>query len=136
MPPWTARRARSRRGLPCFELQTRDPLVIGSQFIEPIAGRPAKPDEIAGHEDTGLVLTTSGSTAAAKVAPMSWRANMARLHNNTTQFQLGPEDCCFVMRPLYYRGAYGNCVDTLYSGGRAVIVPRFGADELLAGLKP
>ncbi|MDX1485290.1 MAG: non-ribosomal peptide synthetase [Alphaproteobacteria bacterium] len=125
-----------RRGLPCFELETRDPSVTGDLVIEPIPGRAPKPDEEARFEDIGLVLTTSGSTAEAKVAPMGWRANMARLHNNTTQFRLGPDDCCFVMRPLYYRGAYGNCVDTLYSGGRAVVVPRFGADELLEALVP
>ncbi len=121
-------------GIPVLEMHHGDPSVTGDFVLQGHAGAQVRASEHARFEDTALVMTTSGTTSVGKVVPLEWRQCMARRGANMLRFQLGPEDCCYILRPFYYHSAVGNCMDAFYSGGRSLVAPHFDTNSFFSNL--
>jgi acyl-CoA synthetase (AMP-forming)/AMP-acid ligase II/thioesterase domain-containing protein/acyl carrier protein len=132
----SVRTAAAERGIRCLEVTPRDRSITGDIIVESHTSDPPRPSERAEFKDHAVVLSTSGTTTVAKVVPLGWREIMAHCRTAENHFELGPQDCSFNFRPLYYRGPLSNCTVSLYSGGQSFIAPRFDADSFLRNLVP
>lgn len=75
-----------------------------------------------------LMLYTSGTTSRPKGVPLTHANLLASVANFADCFGLCPEDSTLVCMPLFHvHGLIGATLATLYSGGKAVIAPRFSA---------
>ena len=122
-----ARDAASALELPCLEtVQGPDGGVALSRDGRPLPSggsvdRPG-PDAVA------LFLHTSGTTSQPKGVPLTHGNLMASVANTAETYHLKPEDTTLVVMPLFHvHGLIGVLLSTLYSGGTAVVPPRFSA---------
>lgn len=86
-----------------------------------------RPDDLA---DVAMILYTSGTTSRPKAVPLTHENIAASIHNFVQWFKLTEDDSTLVaMPPVHVHGLIGATLSTLYSGGTAVIPPRFSASS-------
>lgn len=94
----------------------------------------SKPDDIA------LMLYTSGTTARAKLVPLSHRNLMASARNVAAPLGLTEQDRCLNVMPLFHsHGLLGATWAAIASGGSLICPPAFSAVDffdLLTECKP
>jgi acyl-CoA synthetase (AMP-forming)/AMP-acid ligase II/thioesterase domain-containing protein/acyl carrier protein len=122
--------------IPCLEATRGDAPIAGQVSVRGLDGVEARPAERSINGDFALVISTSGTTTVGKVAPQGYRESISRLVSNMERFGIGPEDCCAILRPLYYSSGVFNCLGVLVSGGKCLIVPSFNAAEFCRALVP
>ena len=91
-------------------------------------GNAAKPG-LAWPEDEALVLHTSGTTARPKIVPLTQANICASARNIARTLELGPDDACLNIMPLFH--IHGLMAAVLASvGGGASVVCTQGFDAL------
>ncbi len=90
-------------------------------------GNAAKPG-LAWPEDEALVLHTSGTTARPKIVPLTQANICASARNIARTLELGPDDACLNIMPLFHiHGLMAAVLSTMASGGSVVCTPGFDA---------
>jgi acyl-CoA synthetase (AMP-forming)/AMP-acid ligase II len=120
-----ARAVAAELGVPIIEL-VPDPAFAGGFNLVPPAGTAGAPGSggPAGADDVALVLHTSGTTARPKIVPLT-QANLAAsaLHIGRT-LQLGPDDVCLNIMPLFHiHGLIAAVLSSVAAGGSVVCTP-------------
>jgi oxalate---CoA ligase len=125
-----ARAVAAARGLPIIELV---PDANGSAGLftlkpeRPLSGTPARAG-FAGPEDVALVLHTSGTTSRPKIVPLSHVNVTASAHHIGRTLELGSEDVCLNIMPLFHiHGLIAAVLSSLAAGGAVVCTPGFNA---------
>ncbi|TPX37598.1 hypothetical protein SmJEL517_g00655 [Synchytrium microbalum] len=76
--------------------------------------------------DTALFLHTSGTTSRPKGVPLSHLNILTSLRNISNTYSLAPTDITYIVMPLFHvHGLLGALFSTLFSGGSAVVPPKF-----------
>ncbi|MFI0938578.1 class I adenylate-forming enzyme family protein [Streptomyces sp. NPDC021020] len=115
----SAERKDEQTALLCDAVLTRDP--HGSQVRLPAAARP-----LPGTEESGLVVFTTGSTAASKPVAQSHRAVLANVHATIRHHGMRPGETMACALPLsHVNGLHFGLLATLLSGGVCVLFERF-----------
>lgn len=99
---------------------------------------PASPGEVLPNEpeDVALVLHTSGTTSRPKQVPLSQGNLMASARHIGTVLQLGRNDRCLNVMPLFHiHGLVAGLLAPLASGGSTVCTPAFEATSMLEWLE-
>ena len=136
-----ARTAALRIGLPIIEVEREDGPVAGKIDIRSDSrlAKPARPGA-AQIDDPALVLLTSGTTSHNKIVPFTHRQYLAKIKRIVGAFDLGPDDRCLNLMPLFHGHGLDQALGaTLYSGSSLVVLREFSADEffrLLEALAP
>ncbi len=87
--------------------------------------------------DTALILFTSGTTGKPKAAAHTHAGLLANAESLRLAWRWAPEDRLVHALPMFH--AHGLCVGllgTLHAGASAVLLPRFGAGEVLDTIGP
>jgi oxalate---CoA ligase len=87
-------------------------------------------------DDVALILFTSGTTSRPKLVPLTHANLTASARNIADTFELGPEDRCLNVMPLFHiHGLVGGLLAPLVSGGSVVCPPSFNASEFFHWLE-
>ena len=82
--------------------------------------------------DVALILHTSGTTSRAKMVPLTHSNLLASASNIAAGLQLGEEDRCLNIMPLFHiHGLIGAVLSSIVAGSSVVCTPEFGAPEFL-----
>jgi acyl-CoA synthetase (AMP-forming)/AMP-acid ligase II len=125
-----ARAVAAARGIPIVELipDTQGP--AGSFTLrpeQPLVGTPARAG-FAAPEDVALMLHTSGTTSRPKLVPLSHRNLAASAGHIGRTLQLGREDVCLNIMPLFHiHGLIAAVLSSIAAGGSVVCTPGFNA---------
>jgi len=96
----------------------------------------ANPGGLAESEDIALVLHTSGTTSRPKIVPLTQRNICASAHHIADSLELGPDDCCLNIMPLFHiHGLIAAVLSSLASGASIACTPGFNALQFFALLK-
>jgi oxalate---CoA ligase len=91
-------------------------------------------------QDVALILHTSGTTAKAKMVPLTHGNLMRSAHNIANTLKLGPEDICLNVMPMFHiHGMVACLLAPLVSGGRVLVSQGIDAArffQLLTEKKP
>ncbi|HEX5744719.1 MAG TPA: acyl--CoA ligase [Archangium sp.] len=125
-----ARAVAAARGIPIIELVPDANGPAGRFTLKPerpLSGTPARAG-FAKAEDVALVLHTSGTTARPKIVPLS-HANVTASADHIGQtLELGREDVCLNIMPLFHiHGLIAAVLASLAAGGGVVCTPGFNA---------
>ena len=93
---------------------TPDVASLGRPIHEFIPGRTESPWR---HQGTGLLLTTSGSSGAAKKVHLDMSHVDSATKSIADVLELGPEDRCWGVLPLFHIHGLSSLFTTLYTGG-------------------
>ncbi|MBR0682313.1 AMP-binding protein [Roseomonas eburnea] len=121
-----AREVAARLSIPVLDLV---PGVAAGDFtLEGGApGNAAKPG-LAWPEDAALVLHTSGTTARPKIVPLTQANICASARNIARTLELGPDDACLNIMPLFHiHGLMAAVLASVGAGGAVVCTPGFDA---------
>ncbi|WP_127358279.1 FadD7 family fatty acid--CoA ligase [Actinacidiphila soli] len=115
VPPWTLRVDISRAGTATATLET------GARVVRHVRGAA---HELSSHD--ALVLFTAGTTAQAKMVPLT-HANVAESVRGICDiYELGPGDATVAVMPFFHgHGLFAALLATLASGG-CVLLPERG----------
>eukprot|EP00127_Corallochytrium_limacisporum_P003544 Clim_evm27s150 gene=Clim_evmTU27s150 len=103
-----------------FEMDIRTNEVIEGASSDTLDTQVPEPDTVA------LILHTSGTTSKPKGVPLTHKNLCTSLHNIATTYELGNEDKCYLVMPLFHvHGLIAATLSTLVSGG-TVIIPEGG----------
>ncbi len=97
-------------------------------------GREGPPRTIVHTEDVICIMYTSGTTSFPKGAVIThgnWLAS-ARYHCNA--FDIGEEDKCLIVNPLFHVAATWPMYSHFYKGGSVVLLPSFDSERVLSTL--
>ncbi|HWB66085.1 MAG TPA: acyl--CoA ligase [Mycobacteriales bacterium] len=125
-----ATEAASQLGIPHAELTD-----VGGHVVIDGATPVASTPQTDGNA-IALLLHTSGTTSRPKTVPLAQR-NLARSARNVAAtYQLGPDDVCYCVMPLFHiHGLVAAVLASLSAGGSIVIPPRFSAGEFWPNVK-
>jgi acyl-CoA synthetase (AMP-forming)/AMP-acid ligase II len=136
-----ARAAAAKLGVPVIELVVSGDQAAGDFTLDTggLEGR-AEAAGLAGADDIGLILHTSGTTSRPKIVPLS-QANLAASARNIGEtLSLTPEDCCLNIMPLFHiHGLIAAVLTSLAAGASIYCTPGFNALRVfhwLADAKP
>jgi acyl-CoA synthetase (AMP-forming)/AMP-acid ligase II/acyl carrier protein len=97
---------------------------------------PAARRGFAVADDTALLLFTSGTTARAKLVPLTHANLLASSHDIAATLQLSPDDRCLNIMPLFHiHGLVGGLLASLISGASVVCPDRLQAQQFFHWLK-
>lgn len=83
------------------------------------------------NERASLILSTSGSTAAPKLVPLSVNNLLTSCQHLSNSLSLSEKDCCYNMLPLYHIGGLVDMLlAPLLSGGHVIIATDMQAHSL------
>ncbi|MHC4338800.1 MAG: AMP-binding protein, partial [Planctomycetota bacterium] len=83
-------------------------------------------DDLAGPEDTALILHTSGTTSRPKMVPLSHANLCASARSIRDSLALGPDDRCLNVLPLFHiHGLVCATLGSLAAGGSVACSPGF-----------
>lgn len=83
---------------------------------------------LPGPDDVALVLHTSGTTSRPKIVPLLQRNLAASARHIGATLQLGPQDRCLNIMPLFHiHGLIAAVLSSLAAGGAIVCTPGFNA---------
>jgi acyl-CoA synthetase (AMP-forming)/AMP-acid ligase II len=121
-----AREVAARLSIPVLELVPGE--AAGAFTLEGgEAGSAAKPG-MAWPEDEALVLHTSGTTARPKIVPLTQANISASARNIGRTLELGPDDCCLNIMPLFHiHGLMAAVLASVAAGGAVACTPGFDA---------
>lgn len=116
-----------RLGIRVVELTARPTAPAGTfELTGPLGTLPDGRRGPAGPHDTALVLHTSGTTARAKLVPLTQTNLCAAAHNTARAFALGPDDRCLNVMPLFHaHGLVSTVLAVVCGGGATVCAPGF-----------
>ncbi|MES5817670.1 AMP-binding protein [Streptomyces sp. RG80] len=101
------------------DVRTPEALMKEAMSVEPATGLEGSPD------DPAVLLFTSGTTAAPKVAVLRHR-HLASYVLQTVEFaSAGPEDAVLTSVPPYHVAGVGSVLSSLYAGRRMVHLGAF-----------
>lgn len=109
----------------------RDRALFLGQILEKY---PPTPPELAiePEEDVAVIVYTGGTTGLPKGVLLTHYNLVANAMQNAAWFGWSPEDIMIGLLPFYHSWGGCTCINSaIYSGARAVILPRFDAEELL-----
>ena len=114
------------------------PLAEGAGRFD-LAGQavgPARDDGLAGAEEVGLVMHTSGTTARPKIVPLTHANLCAAAVGAGGLFALSPSDICLNVMPMFHGHGLVSCLlAALARGGATVCLRAFSAADFLADLE-
>lgn len=121
-----AREVAARLSIPVLDLVPGE--AAGDFTLEGgVPGNAAKPGT-AWPEDEALVLHTSGTTARPKIVPLSQANICASAHNIAATLDLGPDDVCLNIMPLFHiHGLMAAVLASVGAGGAVVCTQGFDA---------
>lgn len=124
-----------RAGLPVIELVPRPHAAAGAFDLLSAGTRHAAAAAPAHDpERTALVLHTSGSTGTPKRVPLSVRNLVTSSWNVARSVELGPEDVCLAMMPMFHIGALVDLLlAPLYPGGSVAFADAISTDAFFDG---
>jgi malonyl-CoA/methylmalonyl-CoA synthetase len=97
-----------------------------------LPGGPAPDLDVAGPDDTALLVFTSGTTGTPKGVPLSHGNLLATSAAIEVAWRWAPGDRLLLALPLFHVHGLGvGLHGTLLAGASAVILPRFGVDAVL-----
>jgi malonyl-CoA/methylmalonyl-CoA synthetase len=97
-----------------------------------LPGGPAPDLDVAGPDDTALLVFTSGTTGTPKGVPLSHGNLLATSAAIEVAWRWTPGDRLLLALPLFHVHGLGvGLHGTLLAGASAVILPRFGVDAVL-----
>jgi acyl-CoA synthetase (AMP-forming)/AMP-acid ligase II len=121
-----AREVAARLSIPVLELIPGE--AAGDFTLE--GGEPgsaAKPGE-ALSTDEALILHTSGTTARPKIVPLTQANVCASARNIARTLELGPDDACLNVMPLFHiHGLIAAVLSSLGAGASVICTPGFDA---------
>jgi acyl-CoA synthetase (AMP-forming)/AMP-acid ligase II len=121
-----AREVAARLSIPVLDLIPGE--AAGDFTLE--GGSPANPAKpgLAWPEDTALVLHTSGTTARPKIVPLTQANVCASARNIARTLELGPDDACLNIMPLFHiHGLMAAVLASVGAGGAVVCTQGFDA---------
>ena len=125
-----ARAVAAARGIPIIELVPGTEGPAGRFTLKPerpLSGTPARAG-FAEAGDVALVLHTSGTTARPKIVPLSHTNVTASAYHIGQTLELGREDVCLNIMPLFHiHGLIAAVLSSLAAGGGVVCTPGFNA---------
>jgi acyl-CoA synthetase (AMP-forming)/AMP-acid ligase II/thioesterase domain-containing protein/acyl carrier protein len=130
-----ARQIAASLGLPILELPL--PLEAGGRFR--LKGGAGDKSWLAGPADDALLITTAGTTGAAKTLRLSQRHVCETAHLIGQSLQLSHADVCLNVMPLYHMHGIQMVLSSLMVGGSVVCLPGFspaGFFDALAMFRP
>ncbi|KAL1983213.1 hypothetical protein VTN96DRAFT_387 [Rasamsonia emersonii] len=105
-------------------------IVLDVKELGKLAGKGNQKVETAQPDDIALVLHTSGTTGRPKAVPLTHRNLTRTMKNIQATYQLSPEDRTLLVMPLFHvHGLLAAFLAPLYSGGSAIVPPKFSASE-------
>lgn len=121
-----AREVAARLSIPVLELVPGE--AAGDFTLDGgVPGNAAKPG-MAWPEDEALVLHTSGTTARPKIVPLSQANICASARNIARTLELGPDDACLNIMPLFHiHGLMAAVLSSMGAGASVVCTPGFDA---------
>ncbi len=109
--------------------------IKGTVSLEGILGRcssAAPPLDIRPREDVAVIAYTGGTTGLPKGVLLTHYNLVANAVQNAVWLGWSREDVVVGLLPFYHSWGGCTCVNSpVYSGARVVILPRYGAEELL-----
>jgi acyl-CoA synthetase (AMP-forming)/AMP-acid ligase II len=93
-----------------------------------IAGGEQSPDDIA------LLIATSGTTAAPRLAPLSHRNLLAAATASAAARELSAADRCLDLMRMFHISFFANTLSSLMAGGAVICPPPFDPDRVFAWL--
>lgn len=84
----------------------------------------------ASPQDIALILHTSGTTGRPKAVPLTHDNITSSMRIISNTYDLNHQDKTYVVMPLFHvHGLIGALLSTLYSGGTAIVAPKFSAHQ-------
>lgn len=125
-----ARTAAGQLGIPVIDLHTTARMPAGSFTLNGTAGNASAPATAATPDDIALVLHTSGTTSRPKIVPLSHRNLLQSAHNVGRSLELGPDDRCLNIMPLFHiHGLVAALLASLNAHAAVVCTPGFSAAD-------
>ncbi len=120
--------AARNRGIPVIRLRSQPESGAGMFTLEGARLGPAARSGFAAEQDLALILSTSGTTARAKVVPLT-QANVCVAADNVKRvLALSPADRCLNVMPLFHvHGLLGAVLSSIASGGSVICAPGYSA---------
>ena len=92
--------------------------------------------EMAAAQDVALVLHTSGTTSRPKIVPLTHANICTSARNIQSALELGPDDCCLNVMPLFHvHGLMGGVLASLTAGASIICAPGFYAPHFFQWLR-
>jgi oxalate---CoA ligase len=127
----TARALGTRLGIPVITADRARP--GGALSTGRLVDRPPGPRRA---DWTGIILSTSGTTASGKFVPLSWPTMLAAAGATASAYRLTRTDRRLNIMPIFHiQGLVGSVLSTLVSGGSILLVPSFDPKEILGLLR-
>ena len=135
-PGSPAREAAGALGVPVIDLLRDTEGAAGCFTLAGPAGATAPARSPASRpDDVALILPTSGTTAQAKLVPLTHAALCASARATAASLALGPDDRCLGVMPLFHiHGLVGALLASLEAGGSVVCTAGLHAPSFSAWL--
>jgi len=128
-----------RRGVQVIRLAVKEGAAAGDFALRPeavAAEAPAAGTGLAGPDDVGLVLHTSGTTSRPKLVPLLQKNLAASAGHIAETLELKVADRCLNIMPLFHiHGLMAAVLATLAAGGSVVCTPGFNALRFFSWLE-
>jgi oxalate---CoA ligase len=132
-----ARSVAKKLGVPLLELTAHRDRGAGTFSlapVEPMSGSPQRGGPGA-HDDTALLLHTSGTTSRPKLVPLLQRNVLASARHIGATLSLTRDDVCLNIMPLFHiHGLIAATLSSLAAGGQVCCTPGFNALKFFAWL--
>lgn len=123
-----SREAARRLGIGVIDLSPLPQRPAGWFRLEGETYRATASQNAISDADIAFFMTTSGTTNAPKIVPISHRLAVTRAFTEAAAFRLDSGDCCLNFRPLYlHSGLNAGLLVPLSAGGCVVLPPDFDA---------
>jgi len=123
-----AREVARARGVQILDLVVPPGAAAGKFELRGTAGPTVERGGCAQLDDIALVLHTSGTTARPKIVPLTQRNLAVAAGNVGVSLDLGPEDRCLNIMPLFHiHGMISGILASLAAGGSVYCSPGFSA---------
>lgn len=129
------REVAQEQGIPVAELfWNREKEMFDVEFESGGIGSP-KTEELPKSGDTALVLHTSGTTSRPKLVPLTQKNLVVSAFNMVKTLQLGPEDKCLNLMPLFHIHGLVVTLASLFAGGSVINAPQFRGESFFEWLR-
>jgi acyl-CoA synthetase (AMP-forming)/AMP-acid ligase II len=130
--------AANAKNIPIVRLQSdaTDPAGMFTLQAENASGNASQGKaKAASPDDVALILHTSGTTSRPKIVPLLQRNLVASANHIGATLQLGPQDCCLNIMPLFHiHGLIAAVLSSLAAGASIVCTNGFNALQFFGWL--